>query len=737
MERELNRRAFLKASALASGGLMLAYYLEPLAALAQAPAATPLRPFLFIKIATSGAITIMAKNPEMGQGVKTSLPMIIADELDADWKDVVVEQADYDPRYGPQYAGGSDSVPTNWMLLRNIGAAGRQMLISSAAQKWKVPETECATQKSKVVHVASQRVLAYAELATKAASLAVPEKGLILKEAKAFHIIGESAPDPDLDKIIAGKPLYGIDVTIPGMVYAVFEKCPVFSGKVVSANLAEIKKLPGVTDAFLVKGVEDTSALVDGVAIVAKSWYQAKMAKDALKVVWSEGNTRQESSAGHLALAKKLAPKRGEKTLRKNGDADQALKRSAQVVEAAYDYPFLVHASLEPQNCTAHFKDGKLEVWVPTQTPQKGVKQTAQALKIPPESITVHMTRIGGGFGRRLMDDYMVEAAVIAKKIGVPVKLLWTREQEMAHDFYRPAGYHFFKAGLSSEGKVNAWKNHFVSFGENGKFGISCDMFEDEFPACHVSDLTHEATLMKSGIPMGWLRAPRSNGICFAIQSFIDELAHAAKTDPLTFRLDMLQEKVLPPVAKMGGSGEDAKATVFDASRMRAVLESVAKRSGWGERTLTKNTAQGVAFHFCHRGYFAEVVEVALVGEKKLRINKVWAVGDVGSEIINPQAAINVVQGAINEALGQVMGLELTIDGGRAVQTNFHQYPLLRLSQAPREIDVHFIKSAHAPSGLGEPALPPIIPAVCNAVFKLTGERIRSLPLSKHGYSWA
>jgi isoquinoline 1-oxidoreductase beta subunit len=737
---EINRRSFLKATALAGGGLMLAYYLEPIGnAGAQGTKSLPqLLPASFIKIATTGSITIMAKNPEIGQGVKTSLPMLIAEELDADWNDVVVEQADYDPKYGPQHAGGSDSTPMCWIPLRQVGAACRHMLIAAAAAEWNVPESECSTQASQVVHAGSKRVLRYATLATKAASMKVPDyKTMKMKDPKDYRIIGQSTLDPDFDKILMGKPLYGIDFTIPGMLYAVYEKCPVFGGKIVSANLDAIKAMPGVRYAFILKGVEDASALVDGVAIVADSWYQARLARDDLKVVWDEGTTKNESSLGNLARAQAISRKKPEKVLRRDGDADGALSKCAKVIEAAYDYPFLVHATLEPQNCTAHFSDGKLEVWTPTQTPAKGVQQTAKALGIPEANITVHMARGGGGFGRRLMDDYMVEAAAITKKIGVPVKLLWTREQDMAHDFYRPAGYHFFKAGLNENGRVSAWKDHFVTFGDKGKFFVSADMFEDEFPGRFVHDFAHEATMMNSGVPMGWLRAPRSNGICFVIQSFIDELAHTAVKDPVALRLELLSEKALAPTEKLGGSGEDAKPTTFNASRMRGVLLSVAERSGWGKRTLPKGTALGVAFHFCHRGYFAEVAQVELREGKKIKVNKIWAVGDVGSQIINPQAAENIVQGAIIEAMSQVMGLEITIEGGRAVQSNFHQYPLLRMSQAPREIDVHFLKTDFAPTGLGEPAVPAIVPAICNAVFKLTGERIRSLPLSKHGYSWA
>lgn len=713
---------------------MLSCYLRPLVgALAQTTNTPGLIPDAFIRISSQGEITLMAKNPEIGQGVKTMLPMLIAEELDADWNDVKVEQADYSKKYGPQYAGGSDTTPLNWEPLRIVGATARQMLILAAAKKWNVPTAECATEPSRVVHSKTSRVLSYGQLAEAIATQPLPDpKSVKTKDPKDYRIIGHTKANVDIDKILQGKPLFGIDFTAPGMLYAIFEKCPAFSGKVVSANLDEIKKMPGVRHVFIVRGVQDTSALVDGVAIVADSWIQARFAKENLKVVWNEGVVAKESSVQHLANAKALSKKKPELTLRKDGDSSASLKKAAKVVEAAYDYPFHSHAPLEPQNCSAHYKDGKLEIWSNTQTPQKGVEQAAKTLGMKPSDITVHLLRAGGGFGRRLMDDYLVEAAYIAKQVGVPIKLLWTREQDMAHGFYRPAGYHFLKAGLNKDGSVAAWENHFLSFGENGKFAISADMSADEFPSRSVANLTCGATLMKSGIPMGWMRAPRSNGISFAIQSFVDELAFAAKKDPIQFRLDMLKFPLLKQLQEPSFYRAE-----FVNERMRSVLLAVAERSEWGKRKLPKDTALGVAFYFCHRGYFAEVAEVRVTKDKGVRINKVWVVGDIGSQIINPGPAISMVQGAIIDGLSQVMGYEMTIEGGRAIQSNFHQYTPLRMSQSPREIDVHFIKTANPPTGLGEPSLPPIIPAVCNAIFAINGERIRSLPLSKAGYHWA
>jgi isoquinoline 1-oxidoreductase beta subunit len=744
----MERRSFLKISALAGGGVIFGLGTEREASAqgrGMQPAAPP-DPHNYIKVAPDGTVTIVAKNPEVGQGIRTMLPMLIAEELDVDWKSVKIEQADFDDaRYAAQMAGGSTATPTNWTPMRQVGAAGRQLFLTAAAQTWNVPVSECSTASGRVMHAGSNRSVGYGELTAKVADLPSPKLADVkLKDPSEYKIIGHTQPGTDVKGITTGKATFTIDVEAPGMQYAVFEKCGVFGGTVAKANLDEIRKMPGVKNAFIVERPAITDAVLpgdpgleNGIAILAETWWHAQSARKKLQVTWNEGARAEHSSAAYAQRAAEMGKQTPQRTIRTDGDAEGNLQKAAKVVEAEYSYPFIAHAPLEPQGATAHWNNGSVEIWTNSQTPGNGRRMVAQTLGIPEKDVHLHLVRGGGGFGRRLNNDYMVEAAYISKQAGVPVKLLWSREDDMTHDYYRPGGFQFLKAGLDGSGKLVAWRNHFVSYGEGERFVASGAMGPTEFPQGFIPNYALHASVQPLCIRTGALRAPSSNAFAFVIQSFIDELAHAANKDPIQFRMEILSARAAtpepPPQGGRGGFG----APGMDPDRMKGVLQLVAEKSNWGKRQLPKGTGMGVAFHFSHRGYFAHVAEVTVDSANKIKINRIWVAGDVGSTIINPGAAENIVQGGVIDGLSELMSQEITIDKGRVVQTNYDKHGMVRLAQAPPEIEVHFLKTTFPPTGLGEPALPPALPAVGNAVFAATGKRVRSLPFAKSGFGWA
>jgi isoquinoline 1-oxidoreductase beta subunit len=730
----LTRRSFLQASALSGGGMMLGLYSAP-KALAQARPQPPFDARAFIRITPDGTVTLVTRNPEIGQGVRNMLPMMIAEELEVDWKKVKVVQADLDSKYGLQSTGGSRAASNNWIPMRQVGAAGRQMLIEAAAKIWGVPPSECYATNGRVYHRKTDRSLGYGELAATAATMPVPDlKSLVLKPANEYKIIGQWTPGIDVPDITVGKAMFGIDFTMPGMLFAVYQKCPVFGGKVVSANLGEIKAMPGVRHAFVAEGtvkvgpvIERDPGLEPGIAIVADTWWAAESARKKLQVKWDDGVGANQSTQEFTTRARELARQAPARTLKNDGDVDAAMKSAAKTIEAEYSYPFISHAPLEPRNCSARFDKGKLEIWTTSQQPGRGRELVSKTLGIPEDKITIHSLRAGGSFGRGLYNDYMVEASYIAKTAGAPVKLLWTREDDMTHDYYRPGGFHFLKGAVDGSGKIVAWSNHFVSYGQGEEFSPTAGIQPSEFPSGFVPNFAMYSSVMPLILKTGALRAPGANSQSFVMQGFIDELAHAAGKDPVQFRLDLLDHELANP-----GEKEEA----YNAARMRAVVQLVSEKSGWGKRKLPKGTALGIAFHHSFQGYFAHVAEVSVTPNKAIKVKKIWACGDVGSQIVNPSGAEAQVQGAITDGLSELMHQQITLEQGRVVETNYNQHMLLRISQAP-QIEVHFLKTTYPPTGLGEPALPPVIPAVCNAIFAATGQRIRSLPLASSGYSWA
>jgi isoquinoline 1-oxidoreductase subunit beta len=743
----LDRRSFLQLSALAGGGFALSLHRSP-PAIAQGPGAPPdVTPQAFIRIAPDGVVTIMARASESGQGMRNMLPMLIAEELDVDWKDVRVQQAELDEKkYGPQFSGGSANTPMGWDPMRRVGAAGRQLLISAAALNWNVSASECTTQSGRVLHAASSKTAGYGDLADKAAALPAPALSSVkLKDPKDYRIIGHAQQSVDSHAIVTGKALFGIDVQLPGMLYACIEKAPVFAGKVKTANIEQIKALPGVRHVLIIDGGITPAGytpwepgIEPGIAIVADTWWQAQQARKQLKVDWDLGPAATQSTESFNKRAGELLQSPPANTLRKYGDVDAALKSSAKVVEATYQYPFIAHVTLEPQGSTAHWKDGKMEMWSTSTLPTDGRGLVAKTLGIQESDITTHMMRAGGSFGRRLQNDYLVETAWIAKRVDAPVKLLWTREDDIAHDPFRPGGTVGLRGGLDAQGKLTAWRHHFVTFGDDKHStsggGIGQDAYPAGFPPAYALYTSAQPLTLRTGA----LRAPGDNAYCWVAQSFLDELAHAAGRDPLEFQLELLSNKQASWSSGEHdaiGDHEPTGQSVLIPERYKGVLQLVAEKSGWAQRSKTPGHGMGIAAWFCHLGYFAEVAEVTVDSANRVTVNHVWVAGDVGSQIINPGAAENICHGGIVEGLSH-MGQEITLVDGRVQQTNFHQHPIMRMRQVP-PIDLFFLKTDNPPTGLGEPTLPPILPAVGNAIFAATGKRIRTLPLQKSGFSWA
>jgi len=722
-----DRRTILKASLLAGGGLALRALL-PLPARALAgpvdSSAATAELSAFVTITPDGTVTIVSKNPEIGQGVKTSLPMMVADELDCDWSQVRVVQADANAnRYGDQSAGGSTTTPKNWLPMRQTGAAARTMLIAAAAARWQVNATELTTSKGRIFHAATNRSLGYGDVASAAAALVPPDPQTIpLKEPSQFTIIGRSRVGIDSARIVRGEAIFGVDTRLPGMLYAVYEVAPAHGGKLVKADIGAAKSSPGVKHVIPIRGEGNSDeGLDDGVAIVASNWWLANQARAKLAVQWDLSSAKGHSTAVYRAKADAAIASGGGSDLRLDGVPDAKLASASKRISARYDYPFIAHAPMEPQNCTACFKDGKLEIWAPTQAPRDGLEAVQQALGIAPDAMTLHLMRAGGGFGRRLLNDFMVQAAAIAKAVpGIPIKLVWSREDDIRRDYFRPGGWHHFEAGLGASGELVAFTDHFVTFGDGKTTARAANFNVGMPPAGLIEHLRYRQSMIPTMVKTGWLRAPGSNALCFASQSFLDEVALTAGTD-----LPKLMLTLLGPSRSI--AAPDGRSSL-DTGRARGVIERVMQTSSWSQQPSASGRAKGFAFYYSHRGYFAEVVDASVSGAD-VTVHKVWVAGDVGSQIVNPMGAENQVRGAVIDGLAQALaGQAIELVDGAVQQSNFHDFPLARMPMTP-EIEIAWVRTDSPPTGLGEPALPPVIPALTNAIFAATGTRIRSLPV--------
>ena len=710
MTLDLDRRTFLFAGAAAGGGLWVGLD----GAAADTVPNLSINPW--VKITVDNRIIITSHNPEIGQGIKTSIPMLVAEELDVDWAQVEIVQALADASiYGRQVAGGSMATTLQYDALRRVGAGARAMLVAAAAAAWGVPAAEITTGGAMLRH-ASGKSASYGSMATAAAQLPAPDAAkLALKDPRAFRLIGTPVSGVDNRAIVTGKPLFGIDAKLPGMKFAVYHKRGIAGAEVKSVDLAPVKARKGVSDAFVVTGNSD---LAGGVAIIADSTWAALTARDALQPEWTEGTGAFQSSATWADMAAKRKVAGPERNIVSNGDVIAALANAAQVVRADYAYPFLAHVPMEPMNCTAWVTGDKVEIWAPTQNPEPGRKAVAKVLGVPEANITIHLMRSGGGFGRRLVNDFMIEAAVIARTAKTPVKLTWSREDDIAHDWLRPGGWHSYTAGLDAAGKVIAWDNHFISYGKDGKFARAADIGESDFPARLIDNFRVGASILPLESNTGYLRAPANNAFGFVTQGFIDELATAAGQDQLAFRQALLGEP--------RWLGDPTKRGTYHTGRMRGVLDKAAAMAGWG-RKLPARSGLGIAFHFSHLGYFANVIEAQVADDGSVRVVKVWVAGDVGRQIVNPSGALAQVQGSVLDALGAAMGQAITFADGAVEQRNFGDYPLLRMDATPM-VEVAFVTSDYPVTGMGEPAYPAVAPAIANAIFAATGVRLRTLP---------
>jgi isoquinoline 1-oxidoreductase subunit beta len=726
----VDRRAFLKTGVAAGAGLCIGFHIPAYAAddpAQQQEKKTP-NPFnAWVHITPDNRVTLLLEKSEMGQGIMTAVPMILAEELCVDWKNVTVQQAPTDPDVYNHGTGGSGSVAGCWLPMRRAGAAAREMLVSAAAARWNVNPNTCKAKDGGVLHGSRNNFLTYGELANDAAKLSIPNLNTVpLKNSDDFTIVGKATPRFEAAAKTNGKAIFGIDSRVPGMQYAVVARCPIFGGKVKSFDAAKARAVPGVRDVFVIDPVTTGAFSAGGVAIIADNSWTAMQGRKALEVKWDEGPNAGESSESLHKQFLDNAVKPG-KPFRNDGDADAAIASTFKKVEATYEFPFAAHATMEPMNCTVHIRPDSAEAWVPTQAPQWAQDIIAAVSKLPKDKIKVNTTLMGGGFGRRYMADFVMEAAQISKQSGKPVMVLWTREDDMQHDFYRPASYHHFSGAVNNDGSIAAWKHFQTStsidamWSPKGKEAPEKSEFATAaFIPYQTPNYRVEYALAESGVPRAWWRSVEHSSSGFVVECFVDELAAAAGADPLEFRLRSIgNDRKIPDFT------DPKEGKPLDTARLKGVLKLAAEKAQWGG-PLPKGTARGIAGYFSFNTYTAAVAEVSMKDGMPKIHRLVYAV-DCGRPV-NPDGIRAQVEGAAIYGLSAALHDAITIKNGAVVQTNFHEYQMPRIADTPRT-EIHIVESKEEPTGIGEPGLPVVAASVCNAIYSLTKKRVRRLPI--------